>query len=296
MTDLFTKLALTSQETLENTINCLSSHISLETKGAFDLDSLFKILVRAASCGATIEQTAKELKNVPSSNNIRYHLNKIKDFKQLEAKKNLALKSQIPKGLKKKNQTLALDINLIPYYGEPTEEERPYIYRSQAKDGTCSFYAYATLYLVKKGKRVTLAIRGVRWADTKVATITYLLAELSALKIKIKKLYLDREFFSVAVISWLIALDVPFVMPAIRRGKTGGINQFRSGRKSYKTHYTMSSQNGKSVTFEIWIVCRYKKGKRGKNGIEYLVYVVHKVKTSLTHIRQSFFSSCQYLG
>ena len=31
-------------------------------------------------------------------------------------------------------------------YGQPTPEEEPYIYRSQAKDGTCAFYAYATLY------------------------------------------------------------------------------------------------------------------------------------------------------
>ena len=245
-------------------------------------------MVRAASCGATIEQTAKELNNVPSSNNIRYHLKKIKDFKQLEAEVNLALKSQIPKGLKKKKQTLALDINLIPYYGEPTPEERPYIIRCQAKNGTCSFYAYATLYLIKNGKRVTLAIRGVRWTDTKAAIITYLLAELCDLNIKIKKLYLDREFFSVAVIGWLIALDVPFIMPAIKRGKNGGINQFLKGKKSYKTHYTMSSKKGKSVTFELWIICRYRKGKRGKKGVEYLVYVVHKVKTSYCHIRQSY--------
>lgn len=121
MTDLLSKLALTSQETLEDTIDCLSSHISLKTQGAFDVQSLFQILVRAASCGATIEQTAKELKNIPSSNNIRYHLNKVEDFKQLEAELNLALKSRIPKGLNKKKQTLALDLNLIPYYGEPTQ-------------------------------------------------------------------------------------------------------------------------------------------------------------------------------
>ena len=96
----------------------------------------------------------------------------------------------------------------------------PYIYRSKAKDGTCSFYAYATLYVIKKNKRVTLAIRGVRWHDTKVAIITYLLASLINLNFKgqIKKLYLDREFFSVAIIRWLKALDIPFVMPAIRRG------------------------------------------------------------------------------
>ena len=96
--------------------------------------------MRAASCEATIEQTAKELKNVPLSNNIRYHLKKIKDFKQLEAEINLALKSQISKGLKKKKQTLALDLNLIPYYGQPSAEETAFIYRSQAKNGTFSFY------------------------------------------------------------------------------------------------------------------------------------------------------------
>ena len=151
------------------------------------------------------EQTSKELKNSPSSNTIRYHLKKIENFIQLETEINLALKSQIPHGLKKNKQTLALDINLIPYYGQPSPEELPYIYRSQAKNGTCSFYAYATLYVIKNGKRVTLAIRGVRWLDTKAAIITYLLAELSDLNIKIKKLYLDREFFSVAVIGWLIA-------------------------------------------------------------------------------------------
>ncbi len=90
---------------------------------------------------------------------------------------------------------LAIDLNLIPYYGKPKDFEQPYIYRSKAKDGTCSFYAYATLYTIKKGKRVTLAIRGVRWQDTKVCILTYLLAELSSLKIKVKRLYLDREFF-----------------------------------------------------------------------------------------------------
>ena len=38
----------------------------------------------------------------------------------------------------------------------------PYIYRSQAKSGTCSFYAYATVYVIKNNKRVTLAIKAVQ--------------------------------------------------------------------------------------------------------------------------------------
>ncbi len=104
---------------------------------------------------------------------------------------------------------MAIDLNLIPYYGKADDEEKPYIYRSQAKSGTCSFYAYATLYVLTKGKRITLAVRGVRWLDTNLAIITYLLSELNALKIEIKTLYL--EGFLVFLLSdgyrhWIFAL------------------------------------------------------------------------------------------
>jgi putative transposase len=282
------QLVLTDEETLSEVVNCLAQHIPINSTGAGDPQNLFKVLVRAATKQDTIENTSKELKKSTCGNNIRYHLNKISDLKELEIQLNSALKNKIPKGLKKKNLILAIDLNLIPYYGKPKDSEKPYVYRSKAKDGTCSFYAYATLYTIKKGKRVTLAIRGVRWLDTKVALLTYLLAELSSLKIKVKRLYLDREFFTISVIRWLKALDIPLTMPAIRRGKQGGIKQFLKGRKSYKTTYTMSRSKEDFVTFEIWIICKYKKGKRGAFGIEYYVYVTYKVNTNLNHIHQCY--------
>lgn len=132
------------------------------------------------------------------------------------------------------------------------------------------------------------AIRGVRWSDTNVAIITYLLASLESLKLKIKRLYLDRGFFSISVIRWLKALDIPFIMPAIRRGKKGGIRQFLCGRQSYKTTYTMGKTKDNSVTMDLWIICKYRKGKRGKYGLEYFAYVVHKVSTSLAYIHQEY--------
>ena len=153
------KLVLTNEDTLTEVVNCLAKHIPINSTGAGDPQHLFKILVRAASKQDTIENTSKELKKATSGNNIRYHLSKISDFKQLEIQVNLALKNKIPKGLKKKNLVVAIDLNLIPYYGKPQDSEKPYIYRSKAKDGTCSFYAYATLYTITKGKRVTLARR-----------------------------------------------------------------------------------------------------------------------------------------
>jgi putative transposase len=115
-----------------------------------------------------------------------------------------------------------------------------------------------------------------------------LLAELSSLEINVKKLYLDRGFFSVPVIRWLQALRIPLLMPAIRRGKKGGIKQFFKGKSSYKTTYTMTRGKDDSVTFDLWIICKYKKGKREKHGIEYFAYVTYKVKTSLSYIHQDY--------
>lgn len=99
---------------------------------------------------------------------------------------------------------------------------------------------------------------------------------------------MDRGFFNVSVIRWLKALDIVFTMPAIRRGKQKGIKQLLKGKKSYKTTYTMTKDKDNSVTFDLWIICKYKKGKRGKHGVEYFAYVVNKVKTNLDYIHEDY--------
>ena len=242
----------------------------------------------AASKADTIENTAASFNKSASAKNIRYHLAKFKSFQELETQLNLTLISRLPRRLKKRKLKLAIDLNLIPYYGTPSKGEQDYIYRSQAKNGTCSFYAYATLYVIAKNKRVTLALVGVKKKYTNVAIISYLLTKVNSLNLKIKRLYLDRGFYSASVIRWLKALDIPFIMPAIRNGKTGGINQYFKGQKSYKTTHTMNEGKDNEVTFPLWVVCKYQKGKRGKHGIEYLAYVVYKVAIALDYIYQDY--------
>ena len=68
----------------------------------------------------------------------------------------------MPGRLHNSHQKLAIDLNLIPYYATPSQEEEPYIIRSKAKAGTCSFYAYATAYVISRGKRVTLLSGGTK--------------------------------------------------------------------------------------------------------------------------------------
>ena len=71
---------LTDSETLDEIIECLVENFSIETQRACDQQTLFEILIKAASSGDSIENTAKLLKNVPTANDIRYHLNKINNF------------------------------------------------------------------------------------------------------------------------------------------------------------------------------------------------------------------------
>ncbi len=90
------------------------------------------------------------------------------------------------------------------------------------------------------------------------------------------------------MIRWLQALDIPFEMPAIIRGKHGGTRQLIRGRRSYKTTYTLNSDKYGSVTFHVWIVCTYKKGKRREHGREFFIYAIHKVKLSLHSIHDDY--------
>jgi len=221
---------LTDNQTLNEVVNCLTENIPIKSQGKCEQKNIFEIIIRAATQRDSIENTTKVLKNVPTSNDIRYHLEKYSDLDSLEEDLNEALQSRLPVGIRQGQQKIAIDFNLIPYYGEPSPLEAPYIYRSQAKNGTCSFYAYATVYVIKKNKRVTLAIKAVQQQNTLVAIITYLLAIIEPLNLRIERLYLDREFFCVPVIRWLQALDIPFEMPAIIRGKHGGTKQLIRGR------------------------------------------------------------------
>ena len=283
------KPVLTDKETLNEVIECLIENLPISTKKTETEKDLYNIIIGAASSADSIENAANKLDKSYTGKTIRnYLVNNFQSFQELETQINQALKSKIPRRIKKKKHKLAIDINLIPYYGKPTGVEKDYLYRGQAKNGTCSFFAYATLYIIAKNKRLTLALIGIKQKSTNVAIITYLLDKIDSLNLKIKRLYLDRGFYSSSVIRWLMALDIPFLMPAIKNGITGGINQYLKGKRSYKTTHTMNKNKDNKVTFPLWIACKYLKGKRNKYGIEYLAFVVYKVDINLDYLSQDY--------
>jgi len=279
---------LTDEQTLTEVIECLLEHVSITMQGECTEETLFTVLTRAASTSESIEHTCNTLEDAPTGGDIRHHLNTCDDMPTMEQEINAALQSRLPGGLLKPAQRLAIDLNLQPYYGEPSPEDEVYISRSKAHAGTCSFYAYATSYVICKGKRVTLAVTPVRRDDTMVGIISRLIARCTTLGLRIKRVYLDRGFFSVPVIRWLLEQEIPFEMPVIIRGKSGGTRQLLNGGKSYKTRYTMTSQTYGSVTFDVWVVCVYLNGRHGKHGRQYLAYAVHRVPFGLRALYQDY--------
>ncbi|MDX1398241.1 MAG: transposase, partial [Oceanospirillum sp.] len=276
--------ALTDEDTLTIVVDWVSRQIPLEIEGVYSPQTFYQVLLWAASRQDTVEHACQVLTGVPSSNDVRYHLNQLEDMAELETQANETLQGRLPDGIGNHRHRLAIDLHLIPYYGVANESEARYIYRSQAKAGTTTFFAYATVYVIRCHRRVTLALHAIPCGETLVATLTILLARLSSLQVKVKRLYLDRGFYSVPVIRWLQALRIPFLMPAIIRGKRGGTRALCHGRHSYRTQYTLKSPQYGSVVCQMAVVCRYLKGHRHRHGIQYLVFVVYRVEVALTQL------------
>ena len=177
--------ALTDESTLDSAVDCLTEHLPISMDGSYTVREVFEVLIRAASRGDSIEHTVRTLTGAPCGNGIRYHLEKFEDMAMLEEQLNGALHSRIPPKVAKGRHRVILDLHLIPDYGVPSEADASYVYRSQAKAGTTRCFAYATVYVICRNKRVTLGIHAVPCDETLVATVTYLLASsMSCIKSK----------------------------------------------------------------------------------------------------------------
>ncbi|MDR1820134.1 MAG: hypothetical protein LBR15_07835 [Methanobrevibacter sp.] len=62
--------------------------------------------------------------------------------------------------------------------------------------------------------------------------MNFLINEIQKVGFKIKCLYLDKEFFTAGVINYLKNRKIPFIIPCVKRGKSGGIRNLYIGRKS----------------------------------------------------------------
>jgi hypothetical protein len=197
---------------------------------------------------------------------------------ELQRRLNRAFQADLPKALRRRPQPLAIDLHLVPYHGRHlhTEDE---VYRSKAKQGTSHFHAYATAYVIRKGRRYTVALAYVRKGQPLQEVIQELLRQAGRAGVRPRYLLLDRGFCSVAVLRYLQRARHPFLMPLPLRGRkpghpkgVSGSRVFGGWKRSGWSRYTLTNGDKERATVAVCVKCRNRRGERGKHGREALVY------------------------
>ena len=195
-----------------------------------------------------------------------------KTLKALERRLNEALTGHLSRGMRRHKWEVAIDWHLVPYYGEP-KQSRNEIYYGKPRQGTKKFHAYATACIVEYGHRYTLALTWVRRHETTVTALKRLIARIRNLDLKIRCLLLDRAFFNVPVTEYLQAEKLPFLMPAMFRGRPPKKRRPKTGLHWIKQQpagwYEHTLKNGKrQVTIRVCVAYRTHKRRKDRKRVQ----------------------------
>lgn len=240
---------------------------------------LLQLLFYAAAHLCSIAAACQRLRDAPSDQAVRDALVALcPSAEVLEAQLNASFAAQLPKTVKRRRWRLAIDLTLRPYHGQAHRQAKE-VYRSQAKQGTTHFHAYATCYLVKRGRRYTVALTRVEQGERLVTVLKRLLRRAAQVGIRANVLLLDRGFYSVEVIRYLQAAHYPFILPVVMRGRKASHPQGASGtrvfarqRRSGWASHTLQNAAKRKAHVKICIHCRNWQGVRKRHGRQTLVY------------------------
>jgi Transposase DDE domain len=258
----------------------VQTHLQLRDHGPkCQATVVLTLLFTAAAWLTSVSETCHRLRHVPSAEAVRLALlATLPQYAELQRRLNQALASSLPPALRKRRHPLAIDLTLIPYHGQPQREPSE-VYRSQPKHGTSHFHAYATVYLVRKGQRFTVALTPVAKGEQMKAVLQRLLQQAARVGLRPQYLLLDRGFYSVAVIRYLQAAHYPFLMPVVGRGRQAshprgpsGSRRLWSWKHSGWSTYTLRTVPRRQATVQICVKCRNYRGQWGRQGRRPLVY------------------------
>jgi putative transposase len=277
---------LLNDEVLNLSVNVIRDMLNLKSSPntVYNDKTIIYHLLNAAASRTSVNNVSNICVDSPSEGTIRYHLRNI-DLNDFQQNLNEKFKIHAIKTVRLKRNEFAVDFTNIPYYGE--EENSGDTIKSKPKQGTSRFFTYASIYLILRNKRYTLAVKYIRKGDTLKDTVDFLLKEIQSIGFKIRTLYLDREFYTVEVINYLINMETPFIIPCVKRGPSGGIRELLTGKKSYSTEYTMHSKDNEA-TFQVNIVVKYSKGKYKQKGIKHFAYAVNNINIPIKNTFQKY--------
>lgn len=230
------QVELTCPEVLELTIETLMEYLGLVVESnSYTQEDIWRVLASASAQASTVEDPTRKLKHSPCANTIRGPLKKglltTMELEAIEGELNKLLVAHLPPRILGPRHRIAVDLVFLPYYGEPSQDPRE-LRRSKANKGTPRFHCSATAYLIKKDKRVTLALSYVQADDTLLDVLKRILTRLEEIGVGLRRLYLDRNFYAVEIIRFLKRQPFPSVIPARVHGER--LRRLFRGRRSYR--------------------------------------------------------------
>ena len=181
---------------------------------------VWNIVLRAAARMCSLAAACRDLADAPSDQAVfdALHDGLPKTWKTLEKRSGELLLGQLPERLKKRSWNVAIDWHLVPYYGRPDQSPNE-LRRSKQQKGTSTFHTYATAGIVSHGIRDTLVVTWVRRNKSMVKVLDRLLTRIEQNGLTLRKLLVDRAFYSCPVIEHLQSRHIPFVVPTVLRGR-----------------------------------------------------------------------------
>ncbi|SRR5690554_956922 len=258
-------------------IETMQAQVKLTTKGTkCDSEMLWDVLGLASVTQSTLHSTCQSLEDVATSAGLLYQLRQgwlaQQSLGQLEGQLNELLAAQLPQGIVGRAHEVAFDMTEIPYHGQA--QERPEeVRRGKAKSGTTHFHVYASAYIIRRHKRVTVAVTYWQAEETVRAVFDRLYQRLSLLGVGIKRLLLDRQFCNVSILQFLQQQSFQSILPVPARSDE--LRQLREeASRSHRTTYTMESPQAGTVTIPLYVLRTYWKGRYGKQGVEVHFFTV----------------------
>ena len=279
---------LPAEQVRHLTTELLGEHVPLGLSGYRYTDAdIFNVVVAAAAQGRRLTSVCRQLATAPSANLIRQSLTERlferEAFDVWEARLNRLLVARFPPTLTHRSLRLAIDLTLLPYYGR-TGLEIDQLRRGEAKAGTTRCHCYATAPVLHAGRRVTLAVTFVHAEEALLDVLLDLLGRLDEVGVRIQRLFLDREFASVAILRALATQPFPSIVALPKRGAR--LKARLAGRAGYRTMDTMRSTEDGEFTFPLFVACRYAAGRRGQHGRDYLPFAVVGQEGDALKVRQ----------
>jgi hypothetical protein len=279
-------------------LKTVKKHLKMEANGYIcHTDMIFDVLLKASAECSSVEAACADLEAVADSNTQRAYIHLALPIEELESQEkqaNAALAEGIPESMVRTGIEIAIDFHDEPFYGK-TKDLRAVMCSGQAKKGTTHFVRIATVYVIWRQVRLTLAVHYVLPQEATLEILKILLERLKQLGFSAKVLYLDKGFAATPIVEYLEKeAQQPAIIANPIRGKSGGTKALCHGRSSYTTAYTFANGTPATIAMKASLV----PDKTGKKRRKWLSFIVILLDWSAAKVfqeyRRRFGIECSY--